>query len=413
VSNVDKKSVDGELRVRLCNYTDVYYNDRIAECFDFMSATASAAQAAAFQLRVGDTLITKDSETADDIGVAAYVDEALPGVLCGYHLAMIRPLPEIDSRFLNWAVRSDFVREQWAVAASGVTRFGLTYGAIKDAQVPLPPLDVQRRIADFLDDQVGRIEKVQVLRHRQRQALGGWVASSGAEIVDALLPVEWTRLSRFWRCIEQGGSPLGTGTEVLGSEPGVVKTSCVKQGVFFPNENKALADPAKYEARYRLVPGDLLIVRGSGSGDLVADCAVVTEDVSQMRLMLSDLIYRPAGLQLNPRFVCAFLLTPRGKSQIRVLVRQGSGPAKVRGEDIGSVQIPVLSGTDQSRFAAAYWGMREHASKIDQSLKQSVDLLEERRRSLITAAVTGEFDVTTASSRAAGVALSGAGGVVS
>lgn len=42
VSNVDKKSEEGECSVRLCNYTDVYYNDFITSDIEFMEATASA-----------------------------------------------------------------------------------------------------------------------------------------------------------------------------------------------------------------------------------------------------------------------------------------------------------------------------------------------------------------------------------
>ncbi len=327
---------------------------------------------------------------------------------CNQSMAAFTPGPRVDARFVQYWLTSNYERMRFM--SGGDNRDGLNLQHIGDIDVPLPPLDMQRQIADFLDDQVERIEQVCILRQRQRRALDGLVAASAAEMVDTLPSVAWTRMSRFWRGIEQGGSPVGTGAAVLGSEPGVVKTSCVKQGVFISDENKALADPAEYEARYRLVPGDLLIVRGSGSGDLVADCAVVLEDVVEKQLMLSDLIYRPVDLQLNPRFVCAFLLSPPGKSQIRALVRQGSGPAKVRGEDIGSVKIPVLSNTEQSRFEAAYWDMREQASRIDQSLQRSLDLLQERKRSLITAAVTGEFDVSSASSRAAEVALSGGGG---
>jgi type I restriction enzyme S subunit len=72
-SNVDKKSHEGETPVLLCNYTDVYYNETITEHMNFMVATASADQIAKFTLRSGDTIITKDSETADDIAIAAHV----------------------------------------------------------------------------------------------------------------------------------------------------------------------------------------------------------------------------------------------------------------------------------------------------------------------------------------------------
>ena len=125
VSNVDKKSYEGETPVRLCNYTDVYYSDRITDDCDFMVATASDAQVEAFALRRGQTLITKDSEAADDIGVPAYVDTEGDGLVCGYHLAQITPTSAVDPRFLFWAVASRSSQDQFTLGASGVTRFGL------------------------------------------------------------------------------------------------------------------------------------------------------------------------------------------------------------------------------------------------------------------------------------------------
>ena len=70
-SNVDKHSRDDEPKVRLCNYTDVYYNERITPDMQFMEATASPDQIERFTLKADDTIITKDSETADDIAIAA------------------------------------------------------------------------------------------------------------------------------------------------------------------------------------------------------------------------------------------------------------------------------------------------------------------------------------------------------
>jgi type I restriction enzyme, S subunit len=100
-SNIDKKSYDNETPIKLCNYTDVYYNDTIEPAMDFMAATATTEQIAKFTLRAGDTIITKDSETADDIAIAAYVPADLPGVVCGYHLSMVRPLPVTNGAFVN------------------------------------------------------------------------------------------------------------------------------------------------------------------------------------------------------------------------------------------------------------------------------------------------------------------------
>ncbi len=92
LSNVDKKSQEEHEQVRLCNYVDVYKNDRVTSDMDFMVATATAEQIRRFSLRMGDVLITKDSESWDDIAVPAVVAENMEDVVCGYHLALIRPV---------------------------------------------------------------------------------------------------------------------------------------------------------------------------------------------------------------------------------------------------------------------------------------------------------------------------------
>ena len=160
ISNVDKKTVADQVPVRLCNYVDVYYNDRIAKDIGFMSATATEDQIARFTLRRGDVLITKDSETPDDIAVPALVNEDLPGVVCGYHLAQVRPGAMLDGDYLARAFASHGLRDQFRIAANGVTRFGLTSGAIGDSLFPLPPLVEQRAIAAFLDQGTGTIDRL-------------------------------------------------------------------------------------------------------------------------------------------------------------------------------------------------------------------------------------------------------------
>ena len=43
-SNIDKKKYASDFEVRLANYVDVYYNDRITEKLDLMVATASDSE---------------------------------------------------------------------------------------------------------------------------------------------------------------------------------------------------------------------------------------------------------------------------------------------------------------------------------------------------------------------------------
>ena len=158
LSNVDKKSVEGQEAVRLCNYTDVYYNERITADLEFMAATATPEQVRRFSLRAGDVLITKDSESWTDIAVPAVVAEDLPDVLCGYHLAHIRPGKDCDGAFLSRAFSAIGPRDQFQVAANGITRFGLGGDAIRTGIFALPREPEQRAIAAFLDRETARID---------------------------------------------------------------------------------------------------------------------------------------------------------------------------------------------------------------------------------------------------------------
>jgi len=159
-SGVDKNTNEDEVPVLLCNYVDVYKNDRITAAIDFMKATATPEEIRAFELKAGDVIITKDSESWDDIAIPTFVPEALPGVVCAYHLALIRPFSgEIEGEFLLRAFSSDPVADQFRIAATGVTRFGLAQGAIKGAFFPLPSLEEQRAIIAHINEKCAEISQ--------------------------------------------------------------------------------------------------------------------------------------------------------------------------------------------------------------------------------------------------------------
>jgi type I restriction enzyme S subunit len=153
-SGVDKHSHDDETPVRLCNYTDVYKNDHITGDMDLMRATATAAEIARLTLKAGDVILTKDSETPDDIGVPAWVPEDLPGVVCAYHLGLLRPEPErVRGEFLFRAIGSARIAQQFHVLATGVTRFALGKHDVKNAVIPLPPaVAEQQAICRWIDE---------------------------------------------------------------------------------------------------------------------------------------------------------------------------------------------------------------------------------------------------------------------
>ena len=174
-SSVDKRTVDGEIPVELCNYTDVFYNRRIRPGMDFMIATASSSECQRWALRKSDVLFTKDSETPEEIGIPSYVTEDMPNVLCGYHLGVARPRVDVvDGVYLSETLRSPESGRQFSRIANGVTRFGLTLDATRSLPILLPPLPEQRAIAavlDSIDEAIERTEAVIAATERLRDAL--------------------------------------------------------------------------------------------------------------------------------------------------------------------------------------------------------------------------------------------------
>lgn len=191
-SGVDKHSHDHETPVRLCNYTDVYKNDRITDDMDLMRATATAAEIARLTLKAGDVILTKDSETPDDIGVPAWVPEDLPGVVCAYHLGLLRPVPDrVLGEFLFRAIGSARTAQQFHVLATGVTRFALGKHDVKNAVIALPPIEEQKSICRWitdecrpLDDAIARTEDEIKLIREYRDRLIADVVTGQVDLRD-------------------------------------------------------------------------------------------------------------------------------------------------------------------------------------------------------------------------------------
>lgn len=168
VSNVDKHVLPDEVPVRLCNYVDVYRHDRITSAFEFMPGSASCREAEHFGLRHEDVVLTKDSESWEDIASPAVVIDPPSDLVCGYHLAILRPLPSaLAGRYLASALQAGPVATQLRVAANGVTRYGLTQGAIRNVWIPLPDLAEQVAIAGFVDQAKASIDQTRVTAERQ------------------------------------------------------------------------------------------------------------------------------------------------------------------------------------------------------------------------------------------------------
>ena len=407
-SNVDKKTYDGQETVSLCNYTDVYYNEFITGGLSFMQATASAAEIVQFSLRKGDVIITKDSEDPSDIGIPALVTEDVPGVVCGYHLTMIRGADFETARLLHRAIQSHPAQAHFFVEAPGITRYGLSQDAIGDLPLCIPPEDERPALANCLDRETSRIDALIAKKTRfiellkeKRQALITHAVTKGLDPGVKMKDsgVEWIgRVPEHWEVkrIRFLASKIGSGKTPSGG-----RSTYVENGVMFLRsqnvydeglrlEEVAFISNATHEEMKNsaVMPNDVLLnITGASIGRVSIvpyefPAANVNQHVCIVRCAESD-IASWVHLSFCSRSI---------KEQIEVL-QSGAGREGLNFEQVGDLVVTLPPRRDRQHVHDQLGIVLDRVNAITALTQRSIDLLKERRSAFITAAVTGQIDL--------------------
>ena len=396
-SNVDKLSLPGESPVRLCNYVDVYRNDRITQAVSFMRASATPSEITSFKLRLGDVLITKDSEQWNDIGVPALVATEADDLVCGYHLTMLRPHPsKIMGSYLAYALRVPEVAVQLHLAAKGVTRYGLSQQGIKSALVPVPLLEEQGLIVRYLDHAELRIAKAIAakqtmvsLMEEQRSAvvahemLGGENKRTAVKQLEGFgeIPAHWEVMTlrgllRKIALRNPGGHQL---LSVLRSR-GVIERSLDRAD----NHNFIPDDLSNYKV---VKPGDLVMNKmkaWSGSVGVSRHRGVVSPAyfVYEFRSPID-----PAFMNLLFRSNYMRYWFGRYSEGVRV------GQWDLSPEEIKNIRVPVPALEEQVAISERVVARTSEMDAAIASVQAEIALLKEYRIRLISDVVTGKMDV--------------------
>jgi len=162
LSSIDKKIEASEIPVKLCNFTDVYYNWSITKnvvdaCMD---GSVNDTEYSKFSLKKGQVAITKDSETRDDIGMSTYISEDFDNAVLAYHCALITPKQgKVNGKYLNALFNDSYGRRYFANQASGSgQRYTLSKEAIESIEIPLPSIEKQNAIGSFFSNIDKKIE---------------------------------------------------------------------------------------------------------------------------------------------------------------------------------------------------------------------------------------------------------------
>ena len=385
-SGVNKKSRSDQKTVRLCNYMDVYNNDYITADIDFMTATASDREIERFTLQQGDVIITKDSETPDDIGVPAVVVDDLDNVICGYHLALLRPKQnEIDGIFFAKELARDRVSNQFSRVANGATRFGLTLDAVRNVKVNVPPLPEQKKIARILgtwDQAIDLTERLIKAKEKRFK----WLLKT--LISDQQDNPEWRKVKLVDAC-EVIVSPVDKKT-VDGELP--VKL-CNYTDVYYNNaiDSKinfmaATAKPREIE-KFAIITDDVIITKDSETPDDIGVPAYVKETIDDLLCGYHLTILRPKKQTIG-KYMCYALTSPRVKYDF---YRFANGITRfgLTKESYQKIKIPLPLFPEQKRIA----NILDTAKEEVEFLNQLAEQYRTQKRGLMQKLLTGKVRV--------------------
>ena len=120
-------------------------------------------------------------------------------------------------------------------------------------------------------------------------------------------------------------------------------------------------------------------------------------DADLPALLLQRVARLLPGDEVEPDYVYWVYQSNRFRESVEVDLTGTSVP-HLSGEQIASHRFPLPALGEQRRIAALLEGSRKQSRQLEDLYLRSLRLLRERKHALITAAVTGQFDVTTARS---------------
>jgi len=234
----------------------------------------------------------------------------------------------VSPDFFYHLLGSDFVYAEFVRRAAGATVKNLNIDLVKGVQLPLPPLEEQRRIAEVLD-------RAEALRAKRRAALAQLDTLTPSVFLDLFgeedrNPMGWPikRVCDYVAEFQGGKSIESESGENAVTVSRVLKVSAVTGMKFLPHESKAVPDSYQPPLEHFTKPGDLLFSRANTT-ELVGAVAYV--ETTPSNLLLSDKLWRFVWCQpptVEPLFVWALFQTPTVRREIARRATGTSGSMK-------------------------------------------------------------------------------------
>jgi type I restriction enzyme, S subunit len=309
----------------------------------------------------------------------------LRGIVSGHYICF-RPRHDENPRFLNWLLRSNVYTLEYKRMSRGVRpgQVEIDNDELRSLRIALPPLEEQRRIADFLDATTDFIDRLMGSQLRVLLLLEERVDAQILAILGRSLLVNQrgTPITPMRRVIQKLNRPvMPTSAIITAFRDGQVTSRAIRR-----NEGYTLAANAEPQGQ-GVEAGDIVIHGLDGFAGAIGD--------SEASGNCSPVYHVCIPIDGGSSAFCGRLLRLLALSDYLALF---GASARERAVDFrnwqifGHAPIPRVDPAVQHEIGNSITKIRPLREEINRFNER----LAERRQALITAAVTGQIDVTTA-----------------
>lgn len=295
---------------------------------------------------------------------------------------VLRPSKNLDPKYifyLIWSERFRKIGEKGMTGSAGQKR--VPADLLRRLEIPLPPLDEQKRIAAILD-------KADALRAKRRQAialLDGLTQSIFLEMFGDPVsnPKGWDlcRIEDFLESANYGSSGKAGPT---GRYPILRMGNVTFDGRIDTTDLKYIDLSENEVPKYTVRKGDLLFNR-TNSADLVGKTAIF--DLDDKYAFAGYLVRARTNERATPEYISAYLNSPYGKGLLRGMAKSIVGMANINAKEMQKISIPAPPKTLQDQFSVKLKRVAEMRHRILPSVVETETLFT----SLQHRALTGQL----------------------
>jgi type I restriction enzyme S subunit len=348
-------------------------------------------------VREGDFLMLR-ANTLELVGATVLVEQSPGNLHLSDKVLRIRTTPDI-ARWLNQYLRSIDGRKEIEKRATGnqLSMRNIGQDAIRQIEVPLPPLPEQRRIIAKLAslsertkaarDELGRIPLL--IEHYKKAIL--------EKAFNGQLTADWREVRKLPSADDTNVGSLvndiryGTAQKCLLEASGVpvLRIPNVSQGRINLTDLKYAELPERELAKLSLREGDILIVRSNGSADLVGRPALVGAAEAGLAYAGYLIRLRPDRSAVEPEFLKIMLEAPQTRRVVETNARSTSGVHNINSTELAALRVPDPTLEEQREIVRRVRTAMEWLNIVASEQRQAAHLLDHLDQGLLAKAFRG------------------------